>query len=54
MVEENITGTATRSYQQQTLWNLYRSGIPIESIAFQLDMSLEEVEKLIKKIGNER
>ena len=53
MVEENITGT-TKSYQQQTLWNLYRSGIPTETIAFQLDMSLEEVDMLIEKTRNEQ
>ncbi|HYY41075.1 MAG TPA: adenylate/guanylate cyclase domain-containing protein, partial [Nitrososphaera sp.] len=36
--------------QQQTIINLYNSGIPPEIIAFQLDISQEEVGKVIQSI----
>jgi adenylate cyclase len=36
--------------QQQTIINLYNSGIPPEIIAFQLDISQEEVGKVIQTI----
>ena len=36
--------------QQQTIINLYNSGIPLEIIAFQLDISQEDVSKVIQSI----
>lgn len=33
--------------QKQTVLNLYKSGIPLEVIAFQTDLDLEEIHKLI-------
>lgn len=45
---------ATRSFQRQTLLNLYNSAIPIEIISFQLDISQEEVENMIKEEKREQ
>ena len=39
---------ATRSFQRQTILNLYNSAIPTEIISFQLDISQEEVENIIE------
>ena len=39
----------TRSSQRQTILNLYNSAIPTEIISFQLDISQEEVEKIIEE-----
>ena len=36
------------SYQRQTVLNLYNSGIPADTISLQLDMSKEEVDKIIE------
>jgi adenylate cyclase len=36
------------SYQRQTVLNLYNSGIPADIISLQLDMSKEEVDKIIE------
>ena len=44
---------ATKTYQLQTISNLYNSGIPSEIISFQLDIT-EEVEKTIEKIKEEQ
>jgi adenylate cyclase len=40
--------TTTKSFQRQTILNLYNSAIPIETISFQLDISQEEVENIIE------
>jgi adenylate cyclase len=37
--------------QRQTIINLYNSGISTEIIAFQLDISLEDVDKIIQSIN---
>jgi hypothetical protein len=36
------------SYQRQTVLNLYNSGIPADTISLQLDMSKEEVDKILR------
>ena len=36
------------SYQRQTVLNLYNSGIPADIISLQLDMSKEEIDKIIE------
>jgi adenylate cyclase len=41
------------SYQQQTMLNLYNCGIPLEIIAIQVDVSQNEVEKIIKTVNTE-
>lgn len=38
------------SYQQQTVLNLYNSGIPHEIIAIQLDVSKQQVISILKKV----
>ena len=45
MADEDFN--ATRSFQRQTILNLYNSAIPTEIISFQLDMSQEQVENII-------
>ena len=45
---------AARSFQRQTLLNLYNSAIPVEIISFQLDISQEEVENMIKEEKREQ
>lgn len=40
-------------YQRQTVLNLYNSGIPSDIIALQMDISKEEVDKIIKHINKE-
>ncbi|HEY9385740.1 MAG TPA: hypothetical protein VIP70_01765 [Nitrososphaeraceae archaeon] len=42
------------SYQLQTLMNLYNSGIEIDIISLQLDVSKEEVDKIIEEEENRR
>ena len=45
---------STKSFQRQTILNLYNSEIPTEIISFQLDISQEEVENIIKEERKER
>jgi adenylate cyclase len=45
---------ATRSFQRQTILNLYNSAIPTEIISFQLDISQEEVENIIEEERKEQ
>ena len=45
---------ATRSFQRQTILNLYKSEIPTEIISFQLDISQEEVESIIEEEKKEQ
>ena len=47
-MEEDINKASTRTYQRQTISNLYNSGIPKEIISLQLDIGEEEVEKAHK------
>jgi adenylate cyclase len=47
MANEDFDAT-TRSFQRQTILNLYNSAIPTEIISFQLDISQEEVENIIE------
>ena len=42
-----------KNEQQQTIINLFDSGIPLESIALQLDLELDEVNKVIQKKNEE-
>jgi adenylate cyclase len=51
MMEEDMD---SRTYQLQTISNLYNSGIPNEIISSQLDITEEEVEKAIEKITKEQ
>ena len=41
-------------YQRQTVLNLYNSGIPSDIIALQMDISKEEVDKIIKHINKKK
>src|SRR2546422_2062900 len=45
---------ATRSFQRQTILNLYNSAIPTEIISFQLDISQDEVENIIEEERKEQ
>lgn len=54
MVEDDINNLAAGTYQRETISNLYYSGIPTEIISLQLDISIEEVEKVIEKITEEQ
>ena len=45
---------STKSFQRQTILNLYNSAIPTEIISFQLDINQEEVENIIKEERKER
>ena len=53
MANEDFNAT-TRTFQRQTILNLYNSAIPTEIISFQLDMSQEEVENIIEEERNEQ
>jgi adenylate cyclase len=47
--DDNGDGSSnSSSYQRQTVLNLYNSGIPADIISLQLDMSKEEVDKIIE------
>ena len=50
----NEDSNSTKSFQRQTILNLYNSEIPTEIISFQLDISQEEVENIIKEERKER
>lgn len=50
---EDIKST-TRSYQRQTISNLYNSGIPKEIISLQLDINKDEVEKVLEQLRKEQ
>jgi adenylate cyclase len=54
MVEDDINNLAAGTYQRETISNLYYSGIPTEIISLQLDINIEEVEKVIEKITEEQ
>ena len=45
---------ATRSFQRQTILNLYNSAIPTEIISFQLRYQPEEVENIIEEERKEQ
>jgi hypothetical protein len=53
MANEDFNAT-TRSFQRQTILNLYNSAIPTEIISFQLDISQEEVENIIEEKREEQ
>ncbi|MCI0565173.1 MAG: adenylate/guanylate cyclase domain-containing protein [Nitrososphaera sp.] len=44
----NAKSPGPSSYQRQTILNLYHSGIPVEIIALQMDVSQQEVDKVIE------
>jgi len=53
--EDKINSSSTSSnYQRQTLLSLYNSGIARDVISWQLDISLEEVDKIIEEEEEER
>jgi adenylate cyclase len=54
MTEGDVNNLAAGTYQRETISNLYYSGIPTEIISLQMDISKEEVEKVIEKITEER
>src|SRR5438067_1085345 len=48
--EDKINSSSTPpNYQRQTLLSLYNSGIARDVISWQLDISLEEVDKIIEE-----
>jgi class 3 adenylate cyclase len=49
MVDESTTS----SYQRQTIINLHNSGVPSDIIALQLDISRQEVDKVIESMAAE-
>lgn len=49
----NISNKINKNEQQQTIINLYDSGIPLEIIALQLDIELSEVNRIIHNINDE-
>ncbi|MGH9991928.1 MAG: adenylate/guanylate cyclase domain-containing protein [Nitrososphaera sp.] len=48
MADDNSTGASSR-YQRQTILNLYNSGIPPDVIAVQMDISQEEIDRVIQR-----
>ena len=50
---EDISSSDSRYPQSQTVLNLYNSGIPSDIIALQMDISEEEVEKIIESVNKE-
>jgi adenylate cyclase len=40
-------------YQRQTVFNLYNSGIPSDIIALQMDISEEEVDRIVENVNKE-
>lgn len=53
MVEGDVNDLAAGTYQRETISNLYKSGIPTEIISLQLDINIEQVEKVIEKITDQ-
>jgi class 3 adenylate cyclase len=53
MTEETSKNNSSKYHQLQTIVNLYNSGIPSNIIALQVDISEEEVDKIIKHVNNE-
>lgn len=48
--QQDINSSPTRIYQRHTISNLYHSDIPVETIAYQLDIDEKDVEKVINEI----
>lgn len=53
MVEDDVNNLAAGTYQRETISNLYNSGIPTEIISLQLNINIEQVEKVIEKITDQ-
>src|SRR5690242_8329941 len=54
-MEKNNSSSSTSSrYQRQTILSLYNSGIESDVIAWQLDISQEEVDKIIEEEEEEQ
>ncbi|MEJ7641355.1 MAG: adenylate/guanylate cyclase domain-containing protein [Candidatus Nitrosocosmicus sp.] len=49
--ENKLSDKINKNEQRQTIINLYDSGIPLEIIALQLDIELDEVNKVIQNIS---
>ena len=49
MTTEDTANSIDASYQRQTILNLYNSGIENEVISYQLDISKEEIDKIIEE-----
>ena len=49
MTTEDTLNSIDASYQRQTILNLYNSGIENEVISYQLDISKEEIDKIIEE-----
>ncbi len=47
--KNNSSSSTSSSYQRQTILSLYNSGIESDVIAWQLDISQEEVDKIIEE-----
>ncbi len=50
--ENKLSNKINKSEQRQTIINLFDSGIPLEIIALQLDIELDEVNKVIQNISD--
>ncbi len=50
--ENKLSKNINKSEQRQTIINLFDSGIPLEIIALQLDIELDEVNKVIQNISD--
>jgi adenylate cyclase len=50
--ENKLSNNINKNEQRQTIINLFDSGIPLEIIALQLDIELDEVNKVIQNISD--
>ncbi len=50
--ENKLSNKINKNEQRQTIINLFDSGIPLEIIALQLDIELDEVNKVIRNISD--
>ncbi|HZH39072.1 MAG TPA: adenylate/guanylate cyclase domain-containing protein [Bacillales bacterium] len=50
--ENKLSNKINKNEQRQTIINLFDSGIPLEIIALQLDIELDEVNKVIQNISD--
>ncbi|MGN6560977.1 MAG: hypothetical protein ACTHJ2_10715, partial [Candidatus Nitrosocosmicus sp.] len=51
-LKEKYNKIDKKEQQRQTIINLFESGIPSEIIALELDIELNEVDKVIQKIND--
>jgi len=52
--ETNLSNQINKNEQRQTIINLFESGIPLEIIALQLDIELDEVNRALQKMRDKK